>query len=323
MILSHNSSNNNIINDPNYLIVDIYNKWKILSPFYIKTDGNEKIKNPGGVIFSNLIEGSKIYPIVRTVRISGCIVFQPDAPHGDHLFKKNLTFNEEKYFQWRDSIWDSKRSISSKIYGFNHTKIRIEDDDGKISYINNLIAKKVFQFGEYVRLIRKVDAYKKLLHSYKSGINIVFTESCVPGENRKGAYNKDFDLNGYCYLNCTKIIDLLEDENEPLGFSLCIAYALFQDSKPKLTLYNIFNYNEIDLDQFEKNFGLETDEKLKADHRYLSYRYGRICKFAASKQYLPVNDIKIVNNDCFRAAVDFELRNHKLKDEYPVISTLI
>ncbi len=38
-------------------------KWRHLSPFYVKIDGKEEYNaNPGGVIFENYWQGGKIYP---------------------------------------------------------------------------------------------------------------------------------------------------------------------------------------------------------------------------------------------------------------------
>src|SRR5437879_750169 len=59
-----------------------------LSPYFLKTDGNEIIKNDGNVIFENFWQGSKVYDFIYDIEI---------YPH--YSFKGNKKY---LWWEWKD-----------------------------------------------------------------------------------------------------------------------------------------------------------------------------------------------------------------------------
>ena len=97
------------------------NKWKSLCPYFLKTDGNEICANSGGILFENFYQGCKVYDIVyeNEVYPSKYHVnnpkflwwkYEPEIPFGDILIQNNK-IHYEKYFRWRNSLWECKNPI--------------------------------------------------------------------------------------------------------------------------------------------------------------------------------------------------------------------
>ena len=64
--------------------------YKQLSPFYLKTDGNEKQFNKGNIIFENFYQGSKVFY--------------------DKISSVDGSIDIEKYKIWRENIWNQTKA---------------------------------------------------------------------------------------------------------------------------------------------------------------------------------------------------------------------
>ena len=84
-------------------------------------------------------------------------------------------------------------------------------------------------FQEYIRLIKKLPEYKKLLDKLKNGKNIMICEIDVPAKNKRGEYGNNCDENNICHMSIEKLELLLNDTNEAFGHGLCLAYSLLLD----------------------------------------------------------------------------------------------
>jgi hypothetical protein len=82
---------------------------------------------------------------------------------------------------------------------------------------------------EYMRLIRNIASYDKLLNLLKDGQNICIFEIDVPAKNKKGLYKTYSTDNNIFNATEDKINDLLNDTSNPFGHGLCLAMALLQD----------------------------------------------------------------------------------------------
>lgn len=220
-------------------------KWKSLCPYYLRTDGHEQCVNPGNVLFENFYQGLKVYDIVYENAVypsrfhSGKLEhlwwnFKPINSSGDNLVNDDKTINYDLYFRWRDDLWNCQHPIRypNKMQRKHRVKFGLYiDHDGNETRLNYLDLRKKMYMGEYIRLIRKLPEYSKLLNGLKKGKNIMICEVDVSSNGKKGEYGLDCDDNNMCILSTEKVMKLLEDTSEPFGHGLCLAYALLEDMK--------------------------------------------------------------------------------------------
>jgi hypothetical protein len=217
-------------------------KWKNLCPYLLKTDGNEVYSNQGGILFENFYQGCKIYDIVyeNEVYPSRYYInnpnylwwkFTPINPSGDIIIENDI-INYDKYFHWRNSLWDCKYPIRypNKIHRRKNTKFALcinkEGTEQRFDYIST---RKELYVKEYIRLIKVLPEYTKLLNKLKDGKNIMICEVDVPAKNKRGEYGNDCDDNNICFMSLEKLEKLLNDSNEAFGHGLCLAYSLLID----------------------------------------------------------------------------------------------
>jgi hypothetical protein len=94
-----------------------------------------------------------------------------------------------------------------------------------------LTSRKEIYVNEYIRLIRKLPEYTKLLEKLCRGENIMICEMDVPAKNKRGEYGIDCDDNNNCIMTIEKLERLMNDPSEAFGHGLCLAYALLIDIK--------------------------------------------------------------------------------------------
>lgn len=212
-------------------------EWKTLSPYYLKTDGNERNENNGGIIFENFYQGCKVYDIVyeNKVYASRFVInnpkylwwhFKPESDSGDKLINNNI-IDYRLYYRWRNSLWNASESIRypNKIHRRKNTKFSLLQDK-RLNYIQS---RKQIYVKEYVRLIRKLPEYQELLINLKSNINLLICEVDVPALNKNGNY-KNCDKDGNCEHSLLSICKLINDPNEAFGHGLALIYALLLDT---------------------------------------------------------------------------------------------
>lgn len=205
-------------------------KYYNLSPYYLKTDGNEIIHNDGGILFENFYQGSKVYAHSDKIE-----TYCHPSKRGDPRYLWWKYDVEEPhvvqtgeilpaYYTWRKSICDCLHPVRYPV-GFKNRKncLYLFDGERKLNYLQS---RKEIYVKEYTRLIRKESSYLDLLKRFKSGENLCLLEIDVPDIGKKGSY-------GQVYESYTlEILDtLMNDNSEAFGHGLCICKALLEDSK--------------------------------------------------------------------------------------------
>lgn len=207
-------------------------KWKTLCPYYLRTDGLETQTNPGGILFENFYQGSKVFKQLRPQE-QYASRFHRDAKH--LWFKSTMTdilypnFDIKTYLTWRDSVWNCQHPIRYPNGRSQKPEFTLLIDAGQHSQLNYLESRKQIYFAEYCRLIRNTKEYKELLNLVRSGKNIMICEMDVPASGKRGKYGKYCNNNISVLLDLNILDELLDDPTEAFGHGLCLAYALLQD----------------------------------------------------------------------------------------------
>ena len=208
-----------------------------LSPYHLKTDGNEEAVNPGGVIFENFWQGQKVYPWIYPIEI-----YTHYSKKGDPRFLLYQSKHNEPhldssgqilpdYYRWRNEIFGSTKALRYP-NGFNHRHeckflllIKEDNTQERLDYIS---ARKRVYCQEYKRLARKLPVYQRLLRRLRQDPNykICISEIDVPCFSKKGSYHCEDP-----YFECTlqNLEVLLNDPSEAYGHGLCLATALLED----------------------------------------------------------------------------------------------
>lgn len=217
--------------------------WKELSPYMLKTDGEETCANPGGVLFENFYQGCKVYDVLVAHRVYPSRFhvnkpeylwweFKPSSDsEPDHILN-GAEINYPLYFRWRNSLWNCRFPIRypNTIYRRHDARFSLcVDKIGKETRMDYLSARKNIYMKEYIRLVKKLTEYRKLHDMLSRGQNLLICEIDVPGQNKKGEYGKDCDVSNTCMMNIEKLENLMNDPSEPFGHGLCLAYSLLTD----------------------------------------------------------------------------------------------
>lgn len=217
-------------------------KWKNLSPYLLKTDGEEEYHNLGGILFENFYQGCKVYDIVYENEVYPSKYqmndpkylwwkFEPISPSGDVILQGE-NINYDLYYRWRDSLWECEKPVRypNKIHRRKNTQFSVcIDIDGNERRLDYISARKEIYVKEYTRLIKKLPEYEELLSKLRKGKNIMICEIDVPARNKRGEYGKDCDENNICHITIEKLELLLNDTSEAFGHGLCLAYSLLLD----------------------------------------------------------------------------------------------
>ncbi len=219
------STNDKPVNVDDYTTINVLkwnnSKWKYLCPYYLKTDGQEKQANPGGIIFENFYQGSKVYNTVRPIEVYPSRYQQGDPKYLWWKYTKTVKltnpFNLEAYLEWRDSLWSCPNPIRYP-NGFANKHDAsfslIIDSEGNHTQLDYIAARKELYVKEYIRLIKQTSQYTTLLNMLKAGKNIMICEVDVPDNIT------------------TMTIELLEqlmNERKSFGHGLCLAYSLLSE----------------------------------------------------------------------------------------------
>lgn len=217
-------------------------KWKDLCPYQLKTDGKERCYNQGGILFENFYQGCKIYDIVYDNKVYASKYhknnsnylwweYEPESKYGDIILNGD-NINYDLYFRWRNSLWECEKPIRypNKIFRRKKTKFALcIDDSGREERLDYLAARKEIYVREYIRLVKELPKYNKLLDKLKNGENIMICELDVPASDKNGEYGKDCNENNICHMSIEKLEILLNDPSEAFGHGLCLAYSLLRD----------------------------------------------------------------------------------------------
>ena len=145
-------------------------KYKTLSPYYLKTDGEEENYNKGGILFENFYQGSKVYGTVYESTIYPSKYqtkpeniwwkFTPVNPKGDKLIdfnsNSNEIFNLELYNNWKTLLWNCSNPIRYPNHITRRSDTRfalIIDKQGNQKRLNYLEGRKELYVREFTRLV--------------------------------------------------------------------------------------------------------------------------------------------------------------------------
>ena len=207
-----------------------------MSPYHLRTDGNEESVNEGGVLYENFWQGQKVYPQIYPIEVY-CHPSKRGNPQ--YLWYKN-TQNDihivndtvlPAYYEWRAGLYACKKPIRYP-NGREHRKeckflllSRLDGSSERLGYIDS--RKRVYVH-EYKRLIRHLPIYKQLLTKlkYDPDFKICIYEIDVPCSTKHGNYKCTDPM-----FNCTKesLEVLINDASDAFGHGLCLASALLED----------------------------------------------------------------------------------------------
>lgn len=222
-------------------------KWKTLSPYLLKTDGNEENVNSGGIIFENFYQGCKVYDKVYDNKVYASRYHvgkekylwwdfktksREDGINCDVMLIDNK-INYDLYKRWRDSLWGCPNPIRypNKRHRRQNCQFSIiidkQESETRMDYIT---ARKKIYMQEYIRLIRLQPKYDILLEYLREGKNLLMCEVDVPSRGKKGEYGKGCDAAGNCKMSLEKLSKLMDDPSEAFGHGLALAYSLLSEN---------------------------------------------------------------------------------------------
>ena len=218
-------------------------KYYELSPYYLKTDGNEENESPPGVIFENYYQGSKIYEYVYDIEVYPHHSFKGNPKYlrwkyicsnnlGNEIHYDSLTDTiQAEYYIWKNSLNNCLHAIRYPNKKTNAKKCQFSMGtiNGVQHRYNYLNARKEIYVKEYCRLIRQLPIYYHLLQLLRKGVNITIAEMDVPYKGKKGYYGTLLDINGNYIPDLNNINLLLNDASEAFGHGLCLCKALLED----------------------------------------------------------------------------------------------
>ena len=209
-------------------------KYYHLSPYYLRTDGDEECVNPGNVVFENFWQGLKVYS-----RIYEYTAYSHWSRKTNPLWKwgqeaECLDVNGNIlpiYWEWRKSLWRCENAIRYPVgMSRRHTcKFAVlKHRDGSEERLDYLTSRKRIYNQEYKRLVKKLDIYDEIVDMLCDGKKLCIFEIDVPAIGKRGLYGK-CDMDGIFRASPEKIKALLNDSSEPFGHGLALADALFED----------------------------------------------------------------------------------------------
>lgn len=216
------------------------------SPYHLKTDGNEKNACLPGVLFENYYQASKVYRYVSNIEVyshhtqknnPNALWWKYTCPNGKELaFDDKTNSVTEGYYKWRNSLWACKNPIRYPV-GFYERKnclfaigyVKNEQGQYEEKRYNYLESRKNIYKEEYLRLVRKLPIYQKLLQKLLNGQKLMITEVDLPHSTKKGNYSKVVDSNNIYTATIESLDLLLNDPSEAFGHGLCLTYGLLED----------------------------------------------------------------------------------------------
>ncbi len=209
-----------------------------LSPYYLKTDGDEELVNPGGILFENFWQGSKVYPTVYPID-----VYSHPSKTGNQKFlwwsyprrESHLVNNlvTPDYYKWRSSLWSCPKAIrypNGREHRHEVAFSLLTKKDGAVERLSYLQARQRIYGQEYKRLIRMSASYQSILTMHNDGKNICIIEIDVPKQSAKGLFKTYSTPDNLFHATPEKVQALIEDPSSSCGHGIFLIQALFEDS---------------------------------------------------------------------------------------------
>lgn len=201
-------------------------KYHTLSPYYLKTDGNEEQFNQVGIIFENFWQGSKLWPTIYDTQIYAHHNLRNNPKHlwfkyicengsEQHLINNVI---QPKYFEWRSSIFNCNKPIRYP-NGFKRTWqvafTLLVDKHNNQSRLDYIEARHRLYIQEYCRLIKKLDEYKQILNLFLDNKSITICE---------------VDVINFDHVTLDMLEKLSFNRNIKFGHGMCIAMQILKDT---------------------------------------------------------------------------------------------
>ena len=233
------NESNSILVPPNFHKVNCFtwhekdSPYYQFSPYFLKTDGHEELKNDGGILFENFWQGSKVYPIVypndvyphHTLRGNPKLLQWSWKSKERHLSPEGQV--NENYFKWRQSIYACPYPIRyPNQYQYRKTCAFVlfgnSVDSERLDYIQ---ARKRIYVQEYSRLVRQLPLYQTLLQKLQNGENISIVEIDLPCKEKTGIWHSEDNFKP----TLENLNVLIEDRNNAFGHGLVLSKCLLED----------------------------------------------------------------------------------------------
>lgn len=211
------------------------NPHRQFSPYYLKTDGNEQNVNPGGIIFENFYQGSKVPQYAYSISVKAHYThttpiwtyFIPDDR--ERIVYDDGTINYDGYDRWRTSIWACKNAIRYPIGRNRRKEIQfalVRDKLGNEIRHDYLSTRINIYVAEYNRLVTPF--IKPLIEKLRNNQSLVICEVDVPARGKRGEFGIGCDSDNLCLIDSAKINTLLTDLSEPFGHGLALIKLLYE-----------------------------------------------------------------------------------------------
>lgn len=224
-----------------YIIVNVLKwtgtPWINLCPYRLKTDGQETLAPPKGIIFENFWQGTKVFSSIYPQQQYASKFHQGKPEHlwFSHQLKGTMlhldgTLDLEKYHKWRDQVWQCPKPVRYP-NGHQHKSEVLYTLGPNNTQLDYLMAREEIYVKEYCRLVRNTTEFKRLVELHRKGTNILICEMDVPLKGKNGAYGKYIEkgtASGRLSVSLTSdiIAELLYDPSAPFGHGLCLAKML-------------------------------------------------------------------------------------------------
>ncbi len=202
-------------------------KYYRMSPYFLKTDGEEEQNNKGGVLFENFWQGSKVWPVMYSNthwahpslkgKADQFKWFSYDAENGAEVHLDHNDKITPNYYKWRSKLFECPNPIRYP-NGFRRQKevkfsllCPLNKPEERLSYLE---ARDRIYVREYCRLVRKEPEYLTLLNLLRANKTLIICEIDVPDNNQLS-----MDVLNFLQNSTTK----------PFGHGLCLAKALLED----------------------------------------------------------------------------------------------
>lgn len=206
-------------------------KYHVFSPYYLKTDGHEIQHNPGGILFENLWQGSKLWPVYYDCEVWAHANLRGQSKHlwyayscDNNLGREHHLLNDvvqPEYYKWRETIFKCPKPIRYPNGYKRQSQVAFTlliDKDGREERLDYIEARNRLYITEYCRLVRALPEFRELVEILKSGKTLIICEVDVPnGET----------------MSIQKLETLAQDKNIKFGHGLCLAWELLKTLENK------------------------------------------------------------------------------------------
>lgn len=202
-------------------------KYYRLSPYFLKTDGQELNHNEGGVLFENFWQGSKLWPVFYDSEVWA---HRSLRGKDEHLWFKYKCSNglgyehhlkddeiQPEYYKWREAMFECTKPVRYPNGYSRRSKVAFSlliDKDGAETRLDYIEARKEIYVKEYCRLVRQMPEFNELLDLLKQKKHLIICEVDVPDNE---------------VMRIDKLEQLVNNTSIRFGHGLCLAWELLKE----------------------------------------------------------------------------------------------